>query len=186
MTARRIILIIYALVTIASLIFLAFSMHEYFGVYTAVHEFSVKIEKFSVIVSNTTHALAETFLVIQNPSVYTFEVNFILQKLYLDDALFGMKALDMQIDPIWMGPVSNAAITVRIDVGSIEVRWLTESEEKNWDTLIHVGVVAPIIGSSLVRLREKLVPIVNNLEAPYSSRLCTGMNCFSHRQAELL
>lgn len=186
MTVQRIILVIFALVTIASLIFLAYSMHEYFGVYTAVHEFSVKIEKFSVVVSNASHALAETFLVIQNPSAYTFEVNFILQKLYLDDALFGMKALDMKIDPIWMGPVSNAAITVRIDVGSVEVGWLAESEEKNWDTLIHVGVAAPIIGDSLVRLREKLVPIANNIDAPYSSRLCTGMNGFSHRQAELL
>jgi len=172
MTIRRIFIIVYASITIISVVLLGYFMSQYFGVYVAVRKFSVTVEKFSVTVHNTTSASTETLLVIQNPSQYTFELVFIMQKLYLNEALFGMRAFDMKVDPVLLGPGSSVTKTIRIEVGSIKVDELTQSEEKDWDTLIHVGVMVPIVGRSTVRLWEKLVPEASSLEAGYASLLC--------------
>jgi len=142
-------------------------MSEYFGVYVAVRSFNVKVEKFSVTVFNRTYALTETLLAIQNPSRYTFEVIFIMQKLFFNEALFGMETFDLKGDPMWMRPQSNATTTIQIYAGSLKVSELTESEEKDWSTLIHVGVVIPLVGRSMVRLQEELIPEVSGLEAGF-------------------
>lgn len=188
MTVRRIIVAIYALTTIVAVILTGFFMNEYFGIYTAVRMFDVSVEEFSVVVLNETYALTETLLVVQNPSDYAFEVIYVMQKLLLDGAFFGIRSIDMMADPVWMGSGSEVTIPVQIDVGATGVSRLAESKEKEWDTLIHVGLMVPLVGRSMVRLRERLIPLSSNFEAGFP--LClyqrTGLKTMDSSQGTYL
>lgn len=154
----RIAIITFALTTLVSASSLSYIMYDYFGVYVAVRDFDIKVESCNITAFNETYALIETLLVISNPSRYTFEVKFIMQKIFFNEGLVAVRTLSMHANPMQMGSLSNINITLQADLDSYGLSKLPRDSVENLDMSIQVGVEVPLVGYSMFRLQERVTP----------------------------
>lgn len=71
----------YTVTTLIIVATLLYTADIYFRIYRATHALNNDVQSFNVLILNSTHALTETTLIIQNPSEVTFEIIYVEERL---------------------------------------------------------------------------------------------------------
>lgn len=113
--ARRIVKLLYIIMTVMAVAVLFYTADYYFRIYRATHALSVEIHGFDISLLNVTHAQTETNVTIQNPSEFQFEVVYVEERLSSDPSdaeSFILHGLTWFSIPKPIQPASSLTVTV--------------------------------------------------------------------------
>ena len=136
--ARKIVWIAFVITTVASGGILSYTLHVYFGVYRAVRLINISVVGFLFYPSNES-PWTETNITIENPSEYSFTVDLLQQKLYLNSLdTEGYIFTTYLSNPIILGPFSNFNATFKIIVPDYKISVVASAASRNWMTVFYV------------------------------------------------
>lgn len=155
--ARRIVKQMYTVTTLIMVATLLYTADIYFRIYRATHALNSDVQSFNVLILNSTHALTETILIIQNPSEVTFEIIFVEERLSSNPwgpsgahefILYSLVWFDT---PKPIQPASNATVTLNETVRLEKIE-----KAPRVVAAITVSIRGPLVGEFRMKTYETL------------------------------
>lgn len=155
--ARTIVILAFVLTTLALTIATAYTTYVYIEVYKGTRNLAITTRSFTVNVFNSTEALIETDLTIQNPSEFSFRVLHIQQKLYLEDQYFWVDQIVFpSYRPKYIPPFTGDNVTFNMDVPPLKIPLIHQTEKQNWFIQLTILLEGPLVGVFDIRKSETL------------------------------
>lgn len=155
--ARTIVILAFVLTTLALTIATAYTTYVYIGVYKGTRNLTITIQSFTVNVFNSTEALIETDLTVQNPSEFSFRVLHIQQKLYLEDQYFWVDQIVFpSYHPKYILPFTNDNMTFNMDVPALKIHLISQTEKQDWFMVFTILLEGPLVGIFDIKKFETL------------------------------
>lgn len=146
----------YMVTTVITVATLFYTADFYFRIYRATHALNIEVQGFDVSILNTTHALTETRLTIQNPSEFEFEVVYVEERLSSNPSASGSSSFILHglawfRDPKPIQPASSITVTINETVHVEKI----QTAPRIFAT-ITVFLRGPLIGEFLMQSYETL------------------------------
>lgn len=135
------------------------SITFYLGVFKALRTFEISVHAFDFTVLNSTQAVTETILSMNNSSPHDFYALQITERVYVNDMFVGtvrLGGLRMSV-PIHVPPNSskNATIVLELDLMLLMPQLvellLDPSSQKNWTLFVETYMEGPLVGKFAMR-----------------------------------
>jgi hypothetical protein len=142
--AYKIVWIAFMIGTVASAGLLLYTSHLYFGVSRAIRLINISVKGFFFGFSDEI-AWTETNVTIENPSEYSFNVELLQQKLYLNSLDSNDYIFTAYLsNPVILRPFSNLNATFKIVVPDYKMPLVAGASNRNWLTVFYVSVKSRI------------------------------------------
>lgn len=154
---RKIVWILFVLMTIVSSSILLYSFHVYYGVYRAIRLINITVRNFSFTLSSES-AWTETEITVENPSEYSFNVEYLQQKLYLnsldeDEYIFtGYYLFNQTV----LRPFSTFNITLKIVIPDYKMPMVIKTTDRNWLAIFNIRIKNFIIDALTLSFLKEL------------------------------
>lgn len=149
----------FAMATILLVGAILYSSTVYLGIFKAVRTLEMSISDFDFRILDSTKAVAETVVSLNNSSPHEFHVLHITERVYVNDMFVGTVRLGSTgtYVSIYVPPdsIKNATMTLELDLiylldQLVEVL-LEPSSQKDWTLFIDASVEGPLVGKFTVR-----------------------------------
>lgn len=153
MNAKKILWVILITSSLASLIFLLYTLNLFLKLYIAVRMVDVNINEFNIDITND-NATINILVTISNPSEFTFKWVRITQKLYLNGEFFLISRKELKELPA----STNATIIFNLEVPFYKVDLIRGSNKKYWDITYYIWFRIPITENTYnLHFKRKIV-----------------------------
>lgn len=157
LNARKIVWIVFLISTIISSFMILYTYNVYFGVYRAIRLVNVSVKGFRLSFSDDA-AWTETNLTIENPTKYTFIVEFFEQELYLNSLdSKGYIFTAYQPKTAILNPFSNFNITFKIIIPEHKIHMIISANKRTWLAVFFITIEKPPFFDKLTLTFHKIL-----------------------------